>query len=78
MTITKFIYTYDVVRVSKVDGRTRDISIATGFSRKQLAEVLVKDATHRCPERTYAVRTRRKPNPAYAAVLAPSRNEVGD
>jgi hypothetical protein len=59
--MTKFIYSYDVVRV--VDGLNR--AIATGFASKAEAQGLEIQATNNVPGRTFKVRQRRHANPAY-------------
>lgn len=62
--MTKYLYSYDVVRVDS--GLNRPI--ARGFETKAEATVLEIDATNNVPNRRFKVVQRRRPNPAYVSV----------
>lgn len=61
--MTKYLYTFAVVRVDS--GIRRDIAV--GFTTKADAERLAVIATNNVPGREFAVKERRTLNPEYSA-----------
>jgi hypothetical protein len=59
--MTKFLYTYDVVRN---DSGLKEI-VYFGYEDKKLAEQIAVDAINNVPGRSFKVVQRRKLNPAY-------------
>lgn len=62
--MTKFIYTYDVIRT---DVSNRPV-VYLGYPSKAEAETIAVAATNNVPGRTFKVVQRRKPNPDYVTV----------